>query len=48
MKGLMERSFVPKIDPTVTFYHVVLNIHPYLYVLYSSACSINCKIFLGF
>jgi len=29
MKGLMEGSFVPKIDSTVTFYHVVLNIHPF-------------------
>jgi len=30
MKGLMEVSFVSKIDPTVTFYHVVLSIHPFL------------------
>jgi len=30
MKGLMGGDFVPKIDPAVTFYHVVLNVQPFL------------------
>jgi len=30
MKGLMKGSFVSKIGSTMTFYHVVLNIHPFL------------------
>lgn len=30
MKGLMKGSFVSKIGSAMTFYHVVLNIHPFL------------------